>query len=182
MRLTPAIWVSLFFLILLVRSTGGFQGLIASNVRVLTFATIIIFGIFTLWLQRQTHRWSILVGLIETIVQKDNIFHIIFVLLVVAISSGINFLLLPAYRAYQVFVDIPRLFPLIAPFVGWITTQFVLLYLFVLVIRVTNSEPSSPSTRSLATYIWLSFGSMILFLYLNSIFIVWFELRGFRLF
>ena len=180
--LTPSMFVSLFFVILLLRSAGGFQVLFSSNDGILFFAIMLITGMFTFWLQRQTDQKQLLLTFIEPVILNDKRFQITVVLLVLAISSGVNFLLLPAYHAYQILVAIPRLFPLIAPFVGWLTTQIVLLYLLVLVIHVANSEPSTPSTRSLVSYLWLSLGSMLLFLYLNSIFIVWFELRGFKLF
>lgn len=139
-------------------------------------------GLFTVWLIRKTGRkhnpFTSMAARMNTITSL-RFFIWLFGL---AIIAGVNFLLLPAFEAYQVLVSIPRLYPLIAPFVGWLLVQAALLFVIILDINTHNHDSIDLKYQALSKSLLVSCGVLIGTLYLNSIFIAWFAQRGFKLF
>jgi len=172
------LWIALIvdavFLIFLPMSPGGMQSLLSSNIRLVSFAVIFLTGLFTVWLMRNTRRNP---SLLTPMAARFSIG-----LLGLVIIAGFNFLLLPAFEAYQVLVSIPRLYPQIAPFVGWLLVQAALLFVIILVINTRNHDSIDLRNRALIKSLLVSCGVLVGALYLSSIFIAWFAQRGFRLF
>lgn len=180
------LWVALIvdavFLIFLPMLLGGMQSRLSSNIRLVSFAVIFLAGLFKVLLIRKTIRKHNL--LTEIAARMNTIISIrVFIgLLGLAIIAGVTFLLLPAFEAYQVLVSIPRLYPLIAPFVGWLLVQAALLFVIILVISTHDHNSIDLKNRALSKSLLVSCGVLIGTLYVSSIFIAWFAKRGFRLF
>lgn len=109
---------SMVSLLFLVRAFDDSNKFLTSPMGLFFGITILIFWLVTLWVFKQIRIVEKKLKSLESHILSDRLFGYLVIFFVIAISLGFNFMILPAYHAYQVLVKIPIIFPIMVPFIA----------------------------------------------------------------